>query len=115
MRISDWSSDVCSSDLVYASGRVIEAGCWAHARRGFYDIHARQATPITTHVLEQIGALYKIEAGIRGSPRDVRRAVRQEQAKPTVTALHAWLREQLPTLSRKSETDLAIEIGRAHV
>src|SRR3546814_2925539 len=88
-RISDWSSYVCSSDL-----------------------------PITTHVLDQIGALYKIEAGIRGSPRDVRRAVRQEQAKPTVTALHAWLREQLPTLSRKSETALAIgyamnQIGRA--
>src|SRR3546814_16276012 len=79
MRISDWSSDVCSSDLVYASGRVIEAGCWAHARRGFYDIHARQATPITTHVLEQLGALHKIEAGIRGRPRDVRRAVRQQQ------------------------------------
>jgi transposase len=95
-------------DKVYATGRVIEAGCWAHARRWFYDIHVKQATPITTHVLDRIGALYKIEAGIRGSPPDVRRAVRQEQAEPIVTALHAWLREQLPTLSRKSETADAI-------
>lgn len=95
-------------DKVYASGRVIEAGCWAHARRKFHDIHVRQATPITTHVLERIAAIYKIESALRGSPPHCRQATRQEQAKPIVTALHAWLREQLPTLSRKSDTADAI-------
>lgn len=95
-------------DKVYASGRVIEAGCWAHARRKFHDIHVRQATPITTHVLERIAALYKIESAIRGSPPSMRQSTRQEQAKPVVTALHAWIREQLPTLSRKSDTAGAI-------
>ncbi|WP_041682543.1 IS66 family transposase [Pusillimonas sp. T7-7] len=101
-------------DKVYATGRVIEAGCWAHARRRFYDIHAKQATPITTHVLDRIGALYKIESGIRGSPPEVRRAARQEQAEPIVIALHAWLREQLPTLSRKSDTADAIGYAMNH-
>ena len=95
-------------DKVYATGRVIEAGCWAHARRKFYDIHAKQATPITTQVIERIAALYRIESEIRGSPPEVRRTARQAQAKPIVTALHAWLRGQLPTVSRKSETADAI-------
>jgi len=93
---------------VYESGRVIEAACWAHARRAFYDIHVKDATPITTHVLDRIAELYKIESDIRGSPPDVRQSARQEYAKPIVTALHAWLREQLPTVSRKSKTADAI-------
>lgn len=93
---------------VYESGRVIEAACWAHVRRKFYDLHVQEATSITTDALERIGTLYKIESGIRGSPPEVRRSVRQEQAKPIVNALHGWLREQLPTLSRKSKTADAI-------
>lgn len=95
-------------DKVYESGRVIEAGCWAHARRKFYDVHVKDATPITTYVLERLAQLYKIESSIRGSPPDVRRDARQQYAKPILTALHAWLREQLPTVSRKSKTTEAI-------
>ncbi|CAM5407001.1 Transposase OS=Eoetvoesiella caeni OX=645616 GN=DFR37_10888 PE=4 SV=1 [Eoetvoesiella caeni] len=95
-------------DKVYATGRVIEAACWAHARRKFYDIHVKDATAITTHVLERIAELYKIESDIRGSPPDVRRTARQKHGQPIVTALHAWLREQLPSLSRKSKTADAI-------
>lgn len=89
-------------NAIYSMGRVIEAGCWAHARRRFHDIHVDRPTLITTHVLDQIAHLYRIEAGIRGSPPEHRRQVRQEQAAPIVTALHAWLTEQLSTLSRKS-------------
>src|SRR5690606_17886456 len=77
-------------DKVYESGRVIEAGCWAHARRKFYDVHVKDATPITTYVLERLAQLYKIESSIRGSPPDVRRDARQQYAKPLLTALHAW-------------------------
>jgi len=93
---------------IYESGRVLEAACWAHARRKFYDIHAAQPTPITTCVLAQIGDLYKIETGIRGSPPERRREVRQEYSKPIVEALYVWLTEQLSTLSRKSVTAEAI-------
>src|SRR5690606_4447797 len=93
---------------VYASGRVVEAACWAHARRKIYDIHASRPTPLTTHFLEQVAWLYEIEADIRGKPPDVRRTTRQERARPIVTALHAWLTEQLPVLSRKAPTADAI-------
>ena len=93
---------------IYDSGQVLEAACWAHARRKFYDIHEAQPTHVTTYVLAQIGELYKIEAGIRGSPPERRREVRQEYSKPIVEALHAWLTAQLATLSRKSVTADAI-------
>lgn len=93
---------------IYASGRVLEAACWAHARRKFYDIHAAQPTPITTYVLAQIGELYKIEAGIRGSPPERRREVRLQYSKPIVEALYSWLNEQRSMLSRKSVTAEAI-------
>lgn len=93
---------------VYASGRVLEAACWAHARRKFYDIHVKDATPITTHVLAKVATLYKIESEIRGQPPDARQRARQTHAEPIVTALRAWLREQLPTVSRKSKTADAI-------
>lgn len=89
-------------NALYASGRVLEAGCWAHARRKFYDIHAQRATDLTRHVLEQIGALYRIEAEIRGRPPDERLAVRQARSVPIAAALHQWLQEQLQTVSRKS-------------
>lgn len=59
-------------------------------------------------MLEQISALYRIEADIRDSLADQRRENRQRCAVPIVAALHAWLTEQLPTLSRKSVTADAI-------
>jgi transposase len=36
-------------NAVYESGKVIEAGCWAHARRKFYEIHQSQSNPVTAH------------------------------------------------------------------
>ena len=95
-------------NAVYESGRVMEAACWAHARRRFYDIHVARPTPVTTHVLAQIAELYRIESAIRGSPPEHRRAVRQEQSAPIVTALHQWMKDQLTTVSRKSVTADAI-------
>ncbi|NCV61627.1 MAG: hypothetical protein EBW52_09640 [Betaproteobacteria bacterium] len=41
---------------LYRSGKVIEAGCWAHARRGFMQIHSTSPSAMTTEVLAQIAA-----------------------------------------------------------
>ena len=95
-------------NAVYETGRVLEAGCWAHARRHFYDIHEKRPSAITTHALETIAELYRIEADIRGKPPDKRRAIRQARAAPIVTALHDWLKTQLTTVPKKSVTADAI-------
>jgi len=95
-------------NAVYETGRVVEAGCWAHARRKFHDIHAQRPSSITTQTLDRIGELYRIEAQIRGKPPDQRKVIRQEHSAPIVAALHAWLKEQLATVSKKSVTADAI-------
>jgi transposase len=87
---------------------LIEAACWAHARRKFFDLHAARASPVTAEALARIGELYAIEDEIRGKPPDERRAVRQARAGPALDALQAWLHEQLSKVAKKSEFALAI-------
>jgi len=93
---------------LYESGKVQEAACWAHARRKFYDLHVTRPSAVTAEAMERIGALYAIEAEIRGKPPDERRQVRQARAQPLLTELQAWLRTTLAMLSRKSDTAEAI-------
>ena len=72
---------------LYEGGRIQEAACWAHARRGFYDIHQANQSPIAAEALTRIAALYAIEADIRGRPPDQRAAARQARAGPLLESL----------------------------
>jgi transposase len=93
---------------LYEGGRVLEAACWAHARRKFVDLYELHHSAIAGEALDRIGALYAIEKEIRGRSPDQRRAVRQERSRPLLEALHAWLTQTLATLSQKSATAKAI-------
>lgn len=85
-----------------AQDPLLEAACWAHARRKFFEIHAATDSPVALDALERIGALYKIEAEIRGKSPDERRTARQARALPQLTGLHAWLHATVRQASRKS-------------
>jgi transposase len=87
---------------------IVEAACWAHVRRKFYDLHQAHASPIATEAVQRIGALYAIESEIRGRAPDLRREVRQSRARPLLDAMHAWLRETRAQLSIKSAVAKAI-------
>jgi hypothetical protein len=93
---------------LYANGRIREAACWAHARRGFYDIHQANQSPIAAEALDRIGALYVIEQEIRGRAPDERAAARQARAGPLLEAMREWLRHTLTRVSKKSELAKAI-------
>jgi hypothetical protein len=93
---------------IYARGDVVEAACWAHVRRKFYDIYVANDSPIAAEALARIGALYVIEADIRGAPPDQRKAARQARAGPLLDALHQWLQTTLAMVSKKSELAIAI-------
>ena len=93
---------------LYESGEVLEAACWAHARRKFHDLHAARPSAVTQEALERIGALYAVEAEIRGKPPDERWRARQARAKPLLDAFAVWLRTTLEMLSRTSDTTAAI-------
>jgi len=96
---------------LYADGRVVEAACWAHARRKFFDVHKDQSSPIAAEALRRIGALYAIEAEVRGKLPALRSEVRQARAAPLLEDFRGWLTETLGKLSRKSA--LAEAIGYA--
>jgi transposase len=95
-------------DQVYADGRIQEAGCFAHVRRKFYDLHVAYKSPVAQEALRRIGELYDVERDIRGWPPEERRRVRNERSRPLLESLKQWLDETLVKLSPKSETRKAV-------
>ena len=73
----------------YDSGSVVEAACWAHARRKFYDLHAARPSPLITEALRRICELYAIEESIRGMSPDVRLAERGDAFRPQLACTAA--------------------------
>ncbi len=92
--------------------RVAEVACWAHARRGFFDVHASNGSPIAKQALEKIGALFDIERQIAGQPAEHRQAVRQRNARPRLDELAVWLDAQLKLVPGKSTLAGAIRYAR---
>ena len=93
---------------LYDDGRIVEAACWAHVRRKFYDLHKAHALPVAAEALTRIAQLYAIEKEIRGRSPGERLEVRNTQARPLLESMKAWLEATLSRLSRKSEVALAI-------
>jgi hypothetical protein len=93
---------------LYVDGDIVEAGCWAHVRRKFYDFHQATQSPVAAEALRRIGELYDIEADIRGRLPQQRAEVRDERARPLLKELKAWLEAQLGRVSKKSELAVAI-------
>jgi transposase len=87
---------------------LTEVACWAHVRRKFYDLTLSKTSPLAQEALTRIGALYAVEAEIRGRPATERAAVRQSRAGPYLDAFHAWLNVTLTQISKKSELANAI-------
>jgi transposase len=97
---------------LYGAGRkpgpIIEAACWAHARRNFFDLARISKAPIAIEAVERIDTLFAIEREINGLTVQERLHARNERSRPLATALETWLREQRPKLSGQSETAKAI-------
>ena len=105
-------------------GPAISVLCWAHARRGFFELadiaaNARRkangggnttpVSPIALETVKRIDALFAIEREINGKSADERHSIRQEQSLPLVEELHIWLTEQRGKLSRSSSVAKPID------
>jgi transposase len=99
---------------LYDGGQVLEASCWAHARRKFVELDELHKSPIAAELIARVGALYGIEEEIRGRHANERREVRQKRSQPLLNELKPWLEQTLATLSQKSATAKAIRyvLGR---
>jgi transposase len=96
---------------LYDSGHVVEAACWAHARRPWWDLYlstGRAEDSLAAQALRRIQALYEIEAEIRGQRPDVRREQRKARAGPLLNDMRSWLTNLLGRVSAKSELAQAI-------
>ena len=104
-------------------GPILEAACWAHARRKFFVLadvagSARRAaqgkapavlSPICLEAVQRIDALFDIEHDINGHDAELRRTTRQALSAPLVTELHGWLSAQRTRLARGNDVARAID------
>ena len=79
-------------DAVFEKGLATEVGCWAHARRKFYD--AKDTDPARSHeMLVLIGELYKVERQAKEEKRNAVeiQVLRQEYSKPILNEIQQRL------------------------
>jgi transposase len=99
-------------DALYAAGRVIEVGCWAHARRYFWDAKpADEARALLA--LGFIQQLYQVESEGKDLASGARRLLREEQARPVLERFKRWLDEQADVVLPKSPIGEAVYYARA--
>jgi hypothetical protein len=94
---------VCDDYAGYKAGFVsgiTEAGCMAHSRRKFFDLHVSSKSEIAGQAVTYISQLYDIEREIKTLKPEERLAVRQARSKPVANKFHEWM-----LLNRQKITD----------
>jgi hypothetical protein len=96
-------------DVIFATGHVIEVGCWAHARRGFFEALENDKEN-ATNALVAIRRLYEVERQARSQQLDpdARRELRQQESRPVLEAMQPWLRMLKDKVLPKSQMGQAI-------
>lgn len=87
-------------DALYRSGRVVEIGCWAHARRRF--VEALTTDPQAALIVALIQQLYQVERAGIDLDADARRTLRCEQAVPLLARIDAVRQDLARTVLPKS-------------
>lgn len=85
---------VCDDYAGYKQGfisGITEAGCMAHSRRKFFDLHVSSKSVIAGQACVYISELYDIEREIKMLKPDERLAIRQARSKPLADKFHEWM------------------------
>ena len=90
-------------------GPITEAGCWAHARRNFYELAQLRQAPLALEAVRQIDEIFALERDINGRSAKERIKTRQEYVRPLAEAFETWMRTQRPNLSRHAEIAKAMD------
>jgi transposase len=101
-------------DAIHARG-IIEVGCWAHARREFYD--ARTGDPERSHAaIAWIGRPYGVESDARKHQLDAarRHGLRQERSPPILESFGTWLGGEAAKVLPRSPIGEAISYSRSN-
>ena len=98
-------------DEVFRTGRVIEVGCWAHARRYIFEA-VKTALEPATELLAQIRRLYAVERAAKDLDANLRRDLRQEKSAPILQQIEERLEAIAPHHLPKSPMGEAIGYAR---
>ena len=103
-------------NAVVAANGLIHAGCMAHARRKFSEAVKAQGKKKKKGKAYQglvlIQKLYRLEKQTRRLTPDERHVRRQQQARPILDELRAWLDDSLPLVPPTSATGKAMHYLR---
>jgi transposase len=101
-------------------GPIVEALCWSHGRRKFFELadiaanarrdkNAAPISPIALEAVKRIDAIFDIEREINGVSAEKRLAARRSRSAPLVAALEGWMRAERAKLSRHNAVAKAID------
>ena len=90
------------------------AGCWAHLRRKFFDLHANGESVVATATVNEMRQLWAIEDEVRGQSSQARLAARRAASVAVVQSLFDGWERELPRISGKSKLAEAIRYARSH-
>ena len=111
--LGDWRGSLICDDYAgykasFSQG-VTEAGCLAHARRKFFDLHAANKSQIAEFALAQFARVYEIEREVQALTAPQRLQVRQQHSRPILDALHQWMVLQRQQVAGNSATAKALD------
>ena len=114
--LKDWCGHLVCDDYSgykarFKSGKIIEVGCMAHARRKFHELHVTGKSEIAEQALALIQKLYAIEAEIRKNTdgsAEQRCQYRQKYSQPVMQQLHTWLIQHQNAVPSSSATAKAV-------
>ena len=101
--LGDWKGHLVCDDFsgykaCFGNG-VIEAGCLAHARRHFVELHVANQSQLAADAIERVRQLYAIEELLKDRQPEERLEAGQTRSAPIAGAFHDWLtlqRQRVP-------------------
>lgn len=103
------TDDYSGYKALFRQGKVQEAGCWAHARRKFFEAHKLNRSEIAKLALDWIAKLYEIEREVQALDDAQRLAIRQARSQPLLEDFKTWLMGQRVKLVNADATARAID------
>ena len=105
-------------DDLFEDGKIVEVGCWMHARRKFYD--ARTSDPVRSHLmLAWVVGLYDVEEQAKKARKKhpewddatwhaYRHDLRSRRSRPILETIRTWLEIERPKVLPKSPMTVSV-------
>jgi transposase len=101
--------DYAGYKALFKQQNINEAGCWAHARRKFFEAHKLNQSEIAKEALHRIQALYELERQGAALTLQERQRLRQSSSQALLKEFKAWTLTQRQLLMNADVTAKAMD------